>query len=128
MVEGEPGPYPTFLAHLGGQVRGHSASLPLQVLVQGLCAVEQSARESSCEPRGPLWPCQASERLASSPAQELHVVEDHAELEGGATLCVLRGGGLVFLWSYSGPTHPNPHPLPASPLTGSLTALPEALG
>lgn len=59
----------------------HSAGLSLQVFIQGLCAAEQGARESPLESCIPLRPRQASQCLANNPAQELHIVEDHAELE-----------------------------------------------
>lgn len=59
----------------------HGAGLPLQVFIQGLCAAEQGAREPPLKPCIPLGPCQASQCLANDPAQELHIVEDHAELE-----------------------------------------------
>ena len=58
----------------------HGSGLPLQVLIQGLHAAEQGAREHTLEPWSPLRPHQATQRLVSSLAQELHVVEDHAEL------------------------------------------------
>ena len=62
-------------------MRCHRVGLPLQIIVQGLCAAEQGAGEHPLGPRGPLWPCQALQGLPSSLAHELHIVEDHAELE-----------------------------------------------
>lgn len=78
---GQSIPHPALPAHLGGQVCCHGAGLPLQVFIQGLCAAEQGAREPHLEPCIPLRPRQASQCLANDPAQELHIVEDHAELE-----------------------------------------------
>ena len=79
--EGQLAPAPAHRpCHLGGQVCCHGSGLPLQVLVQGLCAAEQGPRERALKPRSPLRPRQATQCLASSLAEELHVVEDHAEL------------------------------------------------
>lgn len=100
----------------------HGAGLALQVLLQGLRAAEQRPREHAVGPRRPLRPHQASQRLASRLAQELHVVKDRAEL-GRCASCSGGGGGPRLA------SCPHPQPPPTGRrLTGSLTASPAAPG
>lgn len=110
--KGQPAPAPAHQpCHLGGEVCRHGSGLPLQVLVQGLCAAEQGPWERALKPRSPLRPRQATQCLASSLAEELHVVEDHAEL-GRCDGHAWAGSGVVATLSLCPPLlHPPAHGL-----------------
>ena len=99
----------------------HGSGLPLQVLVQGLCAAEQGPWECALQSCSPLRPHQATQCLASSLSEELHVIEDHTELG--------RCDGRAWAGSWVVATLGLRPPTPVPPLlTGSLTASPAAPG
>lgn len=120
--EGRPAPAPAPRpCHLGGQVCRHGSGLPLQVLVQGLRAAEQGPWECALQSCSPLRPHQATQCLASSLSEELHVIEDHTELG--------RCDGRAWAGSWVVATLGLRPPTPVPPLlTGSLTASPAAPG